>query len=523
MFETIAAMPIEGPNPRGTGLAPAEIAPRQRAALCPARRTVALMLMLAGCGGRVETPAPVTVVEGAIVAHPSIDQSFIAYYTQPTRLPHGPFSGSLEVMPLPSGPPIALGDGAFNANFDRSDGTLFFLQQPTVDPTTSAYTGSFSIWTPKLDAPFKVSTGFVPRSASVADHSAVLFLDTTTPALTASGQVKLLRASECAGTTCPVTTLADNATLTATRMSLDGRYAAYDTQASVGGVDTRDIFLVSVADGKTTHVASTAMPPQVAARSYQLSAFSPDGSLLATLTTLGGSPLQLQVISTATGAPVAWAAPPGMLYTNVVFADPGTLLVGVFDAAGAHVHRTTATGESQLLDATQFFVFDSPPGAGRYLFFSTGPVMTNAPYDLQMLDLSAPTAAPVSLASSTFGGIHLSEDVSTLWLVDQYDPTTSVGTLVTASLPGGQLSKVADGVYGGSANFDWDTSRLFYFGAATLPSQVPNATGAPLYRWSEGTVQQVEPDCLRWAVATSPPTLYVTADSPLRIYRTPLP
>jgi hypothetical protein len=46
---------------------------------------------------------------------------------------------------------------------------------------------------------------------------------------------------------------------------------------------------------------------------------------------------------------------------------------------------------------------------------------------------------------------------------------------------------------------------------------------APLYRFSQGTSQQVEPDALLWDSAPNAPTLYVTADNPLRVYQEPLP
>jgi hypothetical protein len=52
---------------------------------------------------------------------------------------------------------------------------------------------------------------------------------------------------------------------------------------------------------------------------------------------------------------------------------------------------------------------------------------------------------------------------------------------------------------------------------------VPNVSDAPLYDFSQGTSRQVDPDALRWVSAASPPTVYVTADNPLRIYRELLP
>ena len=76
-------------------------------------RSALLMLVMAGCG-RVEQPsqpAPTSLIQGAVLAQVSSDQSFIAYYNQPSRLANGPYIGSLEVMPLPSGRAIPLGDG----------------------------------------------------------------------------------------------------------------------------------------------------------------------------------------------------------------------------------------------------------------------------------------------------------------------------------------------------------------------------------------------------------------------------
>jgi hypothetical protein len=481
--------------------------------------------MLGGCHVQVETPPPSTLVEGAIEASVSFDQTFLAYYTQPSKLPNGPYSGSLEVMPLPSGSAVALGDGAYKATFGESADALYFDRQPAMDVTTGLYVGIFSVWTPRLDASVALTSGYATLGVGTADQAAYIFVDAAEPNVKAPGQVKLVRTGDCAGTSCPVTTLADGVVVTGTRMSLDGRHASYTTQTIAGGVDTRDFFLVSVADGTTTHVASTTIPPQVESINYSLSGFSPDGSLFASVTTSQGVPLQLQVISTATGAPVPWATPPpGTMCTNVAFSDPETLFLGVLDASGGwHLHRSTATEEALFLNASQFFVFNAPQGAGRYLFFSTGPVVAKQPHDLQMMDLASPSMPTVSLAMATFGGIHLSRDVSSLWLVDQFDVTAGTGTLMTASLPAGQLAKVADSVAPSGANFGGGTDHLFYFGAATLASGVANAEGQPLLGWSQGDVHQVDPDALRWDDAPNPPTMYVTADNPLRIYRESLP
>jgi hypothetical protein len=495
--------------------------------MVPSNRCVALTLLLAGCGGQTEGHTPTTLVENAVGASVSFDGTFIAYYVQPSRLSAGPFSGSLEVMPLPSGSAISLGDGAIGANFGASVGTLYFLQRPTMDATTSEYTGTFSIWTPKLDVPVALSSGYVPRSVTTADHSVILFLDTPQPDQAAPGQVKLLQTGECAGTSCPVQTLADGVALTAERMSPDGRYAAYDTETLADGGEEREIFLVSVADATTTQVATTTIPARVVSV-QELSSFAPDGSLLATLTTIDGNALQLQVISTATGAPIPWATPPGTFSTNVQFADPATLLVGVLDAQGiSSVYRTTATEASLLVNATQFFLSYVPAGAERYLFFTTTTTTTalasNAPYDLQMLDLSAPTAPPVTLAQSTRSVPSVSNDLSAAWFIDPYDAATGLGTLIAASLPGGRLSTVASSAnFSGGENFGGDTSHLFYFGTPSFSSSVPNAAGAALYDFIQGASEQVDPDALRWD-SDSTPTIYVTANNPLRIYREPLP
>jgi hypothetical protein len=313
--------------------------------------------------------------------------------------------------------------------------------------------------------------------------------------------------------------------VTATRLSPDGRFAAYDTKTTNGSIDTYDFFLASVADGTSTHVASTTIPAQVPGH---FSGFAPDGSLLATLATTGAGPMQLQVVSTATGQPVPWAAPPaGMPCTDIAFADTGTILVGVQDAGGGMTyHRTTAEGDAPLLSATQIFLPQPSSGPARSLFFSTTPsaeLAMGALYDLQLLDLSAPGAAPVPLAAATRAAPRLSDDGSTVWFMDHYDPTTEMGTLVEASLPDGRLSTVGSPVGLFSANFGGGTTHLFFSPSGSTPSSVPNAAGVPLDVFSQGTVQEIAPDILHWDTAIGLPTLYVSADNPLRIYRVPLP
>jgi hypothetical protein len=63
------------------------------------------------------------------------------------------------------------------------------------------------------------------------------------------------------------------------------------------------------------------------------------------------------------------------------------------------------------------------------------------------------------------------------------------------------------------------THQLFYFGTSTLPTGVSNLAASPLYRWNQGETHQVELDALRLDTAPSPPTIYVSAANPLRIYR----
>jgi hypothetical protein len=112
-----------------------------------------------------------------------------------------------------------------------------------------------------------------------------------------------------------------------------------------------------------------------------------------------------------------------------------------------------------------------------------------------------------------------------VWFLDPYDATTGLGAIMAASLPEGRLSTVASPAsFSGGANFCADTNQLFYFGTPNAPSPaVPNWADAPLYDFSQGTSRQVDPDALRWISASSPPTVYVTADNPLRIYRELLP
>jgi hypothetical protein len=257
---------------------------------------------------------------------------------------------------------------------------------------------------------------------------------------------------------------------------------------------------------------------------YHLAALAPDGSLVATITTVNGDALQLEVISTATGAPVPWGAPPaGMLCTTVQFADAATLFVEALDAQGnAAVYRTTATGASAFVSATQFFLLQAPAGAERYFFFSTmamTALASQAPFDLQMVDLATPNATPIPLARSTLTVPSLSDDLSSLWVLDQYDVTAGLGTLIEASLPSGRLSTVASSVNVDSINFASGSNDLFYGPRPNIPSGVPNTAGAPLFVFSGGKSELIDPDIVRWDTRPSPPTLYVTADNPLRIYR----
>jgi hypothetical protein len=51
---------------------------------------------------------------------------------------------------------------------------------------------------------------------------------------------------------------------------------------------------------------------------------------------------------------------------------------------------------------------------------------------------------------------------------------------------------------------------------------VPNAAGSHLYVFRNRATQQLDSDALQWNGARGPASLYVTADSPLRVYEMPL-
>ena len=113
------------------------------------------LLLLATCGGTVSKPQIPALIEGVIASQVSSDQSLLAYYSAPSHLMNGPITGSLSVVPLPSGVPISLGDGAFDANFDRGPSVLYFFTNPAIDvesPLTEppTYDGALSIWTPAM-------------------------------------------------------------------------------------------------------------------------------------------------------------------------------------------------------------------------------------------------------------------------------------------------------------------------------------------------------------------------------------
>jgi hypothetical protein len=468
------------------------------------------------------------LVENAVVADVSGDQKLLAFYTKPTRLNGGPYSGSLQVMTLPSGAPLSLAEDAFDANFNGPSETMYFFQQPALNPKKSNYAGTLWLWNPTLTAPVALSSGYASISATTADHAVTLFLDTPGPDSSVPGDVRLVRTQDCANASCVTTTVASGVVVLATRVSLDGRYAAYDTQTTDGTTTERDVFLVSVADATTTHVGA-AMIPYGMQGLQRFSDLSPDGSLLATITAADGNGLALQVVSTTTGAGTPWSAlPAGLSCTGVQFADATRLLVGTVDAqGGSAVYLTTATEASVLVNASQFFLEHSPPGAERYFFYSTTPVAalaTGAPYDLQMLDLLSPSAPSVPLATASLSTPKLSDDLSRVWVTDHEDPSTGLGTLMIASLPAGPASIAASGAYASSANFAAGTDGFIYGDGEATAASVPNGVVGPLsILTGSGATLPIESDSLRWVSAPSPATIYVTADNPLRIYREATP
>jgi hypothetical protein len=504
----------------------------------------------------------VLVVPDEVVVDVSSDQTLLASYASAALAGPGPLGGKLRVRPLPMGDPIFEAidvDGgpvqAFGATFGLRGTTLLYFTRATAGIDAGPQPVDFGqpwLWSPALGSPAPLAAGLVTLWTATPDHSIILFVESTKPVLGPVSSVgetlRLLSTADCAAGSCPTTPLVDIPAVSGppvptpriVRIAIapDGLHVAYQEEtANTDGTRIEAITLVSTADQSKIPVSSTRVP---AAITYlgELFSFSPDGSLLATVEDRGNGPLQLKVASTATGAGVGWQPQPAdLLCTQVGFSDSQTVFVAAVaneqvatignnqpnPQIDPQIWRTTADSSTRFADpGSAFTVSHTYPGTERYLAYTTAPgavILAGQPHDLLLADLATPGAV-FSLGVVGSGTLTFSQDVSSAFTYEGFQPFTQTGTLIQVPLPphGDAGTTVDINVYTGSASFARGSSKILYF----ANPDTRTSSGQSLIEW-DGTGTQLEGFALNYVSADNPPTLYFTLADPRAIYRQPLP
>jgi hypothetical protein len=409
-----------------------------------------------------------SLVPGGVIASVAPDQSRLAYYTNLTTVAATQV-GDLKVTSLPvPDAPTSLASGAYAAAFaggGTSVSTLYFYTGATPSVVTGSTTvyGALSVWTASLTGPVALTTGFATYHAVAADNSFVIFLDSPTASSATAGDVVLVHAANCAGTTCTPTTLATGVVLTGNPiLSNDATLAAYVTKSGTAPNLTYTAWLVDVAAGTQTSVATS--------NAAQPVAFSPDGTLFATST----GAQALDVISTTTRAPTTWGAlPTGAKVLSVEFGDSAHLYVRADDATNVqHVYQVTASAPATSI-ATPVQAFELPHNAGtttavaRYLIANS--TAAAGVGNLALYDLDATTPMPVELTSMG-GTATVSEafDQTKLRFLDGFDETTDRGVLTEVTLPAGTTLAIANDIYYPTVSgYTTAADELFYLDDGT--------------------------------------------------------
>jgi hypothetical protein len=469
-----------------------------------------LALTLSACNNGPPATGPTLIVTGGTIASMPQDQKYLAYYTGAAMLDNGAPVGALSVMTLPGGTPLPLNGNAFGAQNGASGGeTLLFFTEPAASTDTGSHAiyGALHAWTPALSSEVRVTQGLAVLWAAPPGHGFVIAWDAPKPTRDQTGNLLLVLPPACTPTVCPSQTLVMGETVAAVAASLDGRYAAWVLRkpGAVMGRSRYETFLYSIGDGLRTMVAVTSGTTALGTAPI---AFSPDGTLLAAAEeVVGGTPLQLKVVATASGQPVAWGAlPPQTGVVQLGFADSATLIVHARsnNDAEAGIYRTSATSAASMLvpSGYEFAVEHDPPGAERYLFVAGAKDVT----DLLLVDLQAAMPTAVMIASATIGFPRIAPDLSSAALLDKVDTTNNfaTGMLTLAALPSGDLTSLADGVsgVGGATAWAGEPTILFYVGG-------PDTSGAgSLAMWQAGATQVVDHGVLDLRVRVAPDAFY---------------
>jgi hypothetical protein len=416
---------------------------------------------LAGCS----SSGPQKLADNAVLAAVSPDEKFLAYYTNYSMMSNHAALGTLSVKPIGGGATTALGDNAFGGAFTMTGSALTWSTGPTPSTDANAVNvvyGGLSVWTPQTTAPVKLTTGLATYAAEPPDSSFVLYFDGAMPTRTQTGNVSLVRTSECAGTACKPIMLAANVEVSSMIASLDGRFGAYVVRSGTGAGAMHDAWLVDVMAGTATKLASSTLANFVA--------LSPDGNLAAvgaSMTVPGvpvAVPLQLQVFSTSSKAAVPWAAQPqGTGTVQAAFSDASTLITRVTTAQMmSSIYRTTASAATQLVPTAKLFILQrNTAQAARWLFVTTA--NATAPYDLSVYDLMAATPTAMTLGTMT-SAPTVSSDGTVVRFLESYDVNAETGSLMTAALPA-QPTKIADAVPAGGVAFVNESDKLLYLDA----------------------------------------------------------
>jgi hypothetical protein len=499
------------------------------------RDLIALLLALVAGGCGSDTGGLRQLAASATLAGVSLGEQQLAEYASTSMLANGAPMGPLAVMQLPSGAPAKLEDAAFDASFNRRGQVLLYQTgpAPSTDPNSTALYGALHLWQPGMSTGARLTSGFAILSTAPPDDSFALFFDGQRPTRAQLGSVVLARAADCAGAACKPSPLASDVVVHSLLASDDGRYGAYVLRrapAMMGGPPHFETWLVSVADGVTTMLGDTTSMLAIVPM-----AFSPDGALFAYANESGMAPLQMMVVSTQTLVPAPWATlPAGTGVVGLAFSDASTLLANAASARGSEgVFRTSAGRAVRLVpSARTIYVPQYPRGASRYLFVETA---ETAGGHTDAYDLLAATPTPILVSMSTVDFATapasafpaVSDDLSSVRVFDNWDPTSRTGTVSVVTLATGVRAAIAPA--DGAASFVPQSQRVTFI-------DQPDASNAGLLTvWDAGQSRALASGVfnfrLRGASSMAPGGLYMTiteSDPSLTsitpgIYLAPLP
>jgi hypothetical protein len=410
-------------------------------------------------------PSGVQLTNGGLLESIAADAQYVAFLPADTRAARQSV-GALTVMPLPSGPRIAVAGAAYGAAFAGND-TLFYSVAPALstDPGSVASYGGLGVWMPSLAAGVTLSRGYAVSRLLASDGSYALWWDVATPTANGTGDLTLGRSADCKGPGCASVTIAAGVTRPSELSGTDS-HAAYSIKSGA----TYDVWLIDVAAGTSAQVISGGTSGAIS--------FSSDGAFLAGVGPRGA----LQVVATADGSAVPWGAlPAGARVRSLDFVDATRIAVRATPAGATSDSAYVATRHAvtPIISGGVGGIFVVRSGAGgttRWLLAS-GPLNHAGLGAVSGYDLSAGTATAIPLATSTRPStIAISSDQLYARVLEAYEPASASGTLTMVKLPGGSRATLDKGV-----------------AAATVSATGPHAVmwigaGGRLSAWRDGVI-----------------------------------